>query len=146
MGDRDAALCVDIPHANTQREPSPDSGVPASHLPQALNAANAMCERRYPPPCSVTDENDACFIVVNDKDGKSLAYVSLQGRTGPASGDETDDAVSGGAFRRVGAASAGNRPLQSGKRHWRDRDKAVTETLQAGPRSEQQKPLLRGAS
>jgi hypothetical protein len=39
----------------------------------------------------VTEENAACFIVVKCKDGKSLAYVSLRGRTGPASGDETDE-------------------------------------------------------
>ena len=40
-----------------------------------------MSERRFPPPCSVVEENAACFIV-KDNDGRSLAYVYFEDEAG----------------------------------------------------------------
>ena len=34
----------------------------------------ALGSRRFPPPWTVEDRNDACFIV-KDKNGQALAYV-----------------------------------------------------------------------
>jgi hypothetical protein len=37
--------------------------------------------RRFPPPRSVVEENAACFIV-NDHEGKSLAYIYFEEEPG----------------------------------------------------------------
>jgi hypothetical protein len=41
-----------------------------------------VTERRFPPPWSVEELNDACFVV-RDRDGPQLAYVYFE--------DEPDD-------------------------------------------------------
>jgi hypothetical protein len=38
-------------------------------------------ERRFPPPWSVEEHNDACFIV-KDRDGHALAYVYFEEEPG----------------------------------------------------------------
>jgi len=38
--------------------------------------------RRFPPPWSVEEYNDACFIV-RDNDGQQLAYVYFEEEPGP---------------------------------------------------------------
>ena len=40
-----------------------------------------MTERRFPPPWSVEDKNDACYIV-RDRDGHALAYVYYEEEPG----------------------------------------------------------------
>jgi hypothetical protein len=38
-------------------------------------------ERRFPPPWTIEDKNDACFIV-RDHDGQALAYVYYENEPG----------------------------------------------------------------
>ena len=40
-----------------------------------------MTDRRFPPPWSVEDHNNACFIV-RDHDGQALAYVYYEEEPG----------------------------------------------------------------
>jgi hypothetical protein len=40
-----------------------------------------MSDRRFPPPWTVEDHNDACFIV---KDHHGYALIVLRGGAGPA--------------------------------------------------------------
>jgi len=42
------------------------------------HGAFAMPERRFPPPWSVDELNDACFVVT-DGAGQKLAYVYFEG-------------------------------------------------------------------
>jgi hypothetical protein len=41
-----------------------------------------MSDRRFPPPWTVEDHNDACFIV-KDHHGYALAYVHYEQEPGP---------------------------------------------------------------
>ena len=43
--------------------------------------ALSLPERRFPPPWSVEEHNDACFIV-KDRDGHALAYVYFEEEPG----------------------------------------------------------------
>jgi hypothetical protein len=40
-----------------------------------------MPERRFPPPWTVEEYNDACFVV-RDHNGQQLAYVYFEGEPG----------------------------------------------------------------
>ena len=62
-----------------------------------------MRDRRFPPPWSVEEHNEACFIV-RDKNGQALAYVYFEdepGRRAAAKLLTKDEA------RRIAAAGAG---------------------------------------
>jgi hypothetical protein len=37
---------------------------------------------RFPPPWSIDETNDACFVVVRDASGEALAYVYFQEEPG----------------------------------------------------------------
>ena len=50
------------------------------HRGAAIRAA-PMTTRRFPPPWSVEEYNDACFIV-RDNDGQQLAYVYFEDERG----------------------------------------------------------------
>ena len=41
--------------------------------------------RRFPPPWTIDEANDACFIV-RDKNGQALAYVYFEDETGRVAG------------------------------------------------------------
>jgi hypothetical protein len=43
--------------------------------------------RRFPPPWSVKEYNDACFIV-RDNNGQQLAYVYFEEGAGPTCGNK----------------------------------------------------------
>jgi hypothetical protein len=46
--------------------------------------------RRFPPPWTVEDHNDACFIV-KDRNGYALAYVYFEEEPGTAICDQSHD-------------------------------------------------------
>jgi hypothetical protein len=46
----------------------------------AIDPAAAMNGRRFPPPCSV-EEQEACFVVL-DHNGQQLAYVYIEDEPG----------------------------------------------------------------
>jgi hypothetical protein len=43
--------------------------------------SSLMSDRRFPPPWTVEDHNDACFIV-KDRNGYALAYVYYEEESG----------------------------------------------------------------
>ena len=55
-------------------------------------------ERRFPPPWSVEELNDACFIV-RDHNGQQLAYVYFEDEPGRRSAAKPFDARRGAADR-----------------------------------------------
>ena len=57
-----------------------------------------MNNRRFPPPWSVEEYNDACFIVM-DSNGQQFAYVYFEEEPGRRGGED--------AHERRGAADCG---------------------------------------
>jgi len=43
-------------------------------------------ERRFPPPSSIEELNDACFFVIIDSADQKPAYVYFEDERGPALG------------------------------------------------------------
>jgi endo-1,4-beta-D-glucanase Y len=64
-----------------------------------------MTDRRFPPPWSVEDHNNACFIV-RDHDGQALAYVYYEEEPGRRSAAKL---LSRDEARRI-AANIAKRP------------------------------------
>jgi len=50
-------------------------------LPRSPKGTAAVKPRRFPPPWSVEEHNDACFIV-RDKNGQALAYFYFEEEPG----------------------------------------------------------------
>jgi len=46
--------------------------------------------RRFPPPWTIDEMNDACFIV-SDKNGHALGYFLFRGGAGPTGGRQLAD-------------------------------------------------------
>jgi len=56
-----------------------DAARKATYVTPITEVAASLDERRFPPPWSVDETNDACFIV-RDHNGEALAYVYEGGR------------------------------------------------------------------
>jgi hypothetical protein len=50
-------------------------------LPELVRKDDPMSQRRFPPPWTVEEYNDACFIV-RDHNGQALAYVYFEDEPG----------------------------------------------------------------
>ena len=65
-----------------------------------------MAERRFPPPWSIDELNDACFIV-RDSNGQQLAYVYFEEEPGRRRRYQGRSAADRGEYRQAAGLLAG---------------------------------------
>ena len=72
---------LEIAHTELGTQPLARSPARPPARARAHMAAALVTTRRFPPPWSVDEYNDACFIV-RDHDGQQLAYIYFEDEPG----------------------------------------------------------------
>jgi hypothetical protein len=73
-----------------------DRGLSSLRVTAKENSRRARSPCPFPPPWTIDEANDACFIVC-DKNGQALGYFYLEEEPGPTHGREPADQGRGAA-------------------------------------------------